>query len=52
MKTRKILALLLVLGMIRAFGRVDSLAARLQIPYLLWVSFAVYLNFGVWLLNR
>lgn len=43
---------LLVLGMIRAFRRVDPLAARLQIPYLLWVSFAAYLNFGVWLLNR
>jgi len=43
---------LLVLGMIRAFRRVDPLAARLQIPYLLWVSFAAYLNWGVWLLNR
>jgi len=38
--------------MIRAFGRTDKAAARLQIPYLLWVTFAAYLNFGVWLLNR
>ena len=33
------------------FRKVDSLAAGLQIPYLLWVAFAGYLNFGVWMLN-
>lgn len=43
---------LLILGMVTAFGEVDSLASRLQIPYLLWVSFAAYLNAGVWILNR
>ena len=43
---------LLILGMITAFYEVDSLAARLQIPYLLWVAFAGYLNAGVWILNR
>ena len=42
---------LLILLMLRAFGRVDKCAARLQIPYLLWVSFAAYLNYGVWQLN-
>lgn len=34
---------LLILGMIRAFWKVDPTAAALQIPYLLWVSFAAYL---------
>ena len=43
---------LLILAMTLAFRRVDSLAARLQVPYLLWVLFAGYLNAGVWLLNR
>ena len=43
---------LLILGMILAFRDVDALAARLQIPYLLWVLFAGYLNAGVWILNR
>ena len=43
---------LLILGMITAFYEVDSLAARLQVPYLLWVAFAGYLNAGVWILNR
>lgn len=42
----------LILWMIRAFSRVDPSAAGLQLPYLLWVSFAAYLNLGVWLLNR
>ena len=42
----------LILLMILSFRKVDRLAALLQIPYLLWVAFAVYLNFGVWLLNR
>ncbi len=42
---------LLILLMIISFRRVDPLAAWLQVPYLLWVTFAAYLNLGVWLLN-
>ena len=42
---------LLILGMALTFRKTDPLAARLQIPYLLWVAFAGYLNFGVWMLN-
>ena len=42
----------LILGMILAYSKVDRTAARLQVPYLLWVTFAGYLNLGVWLLNR
>ena len=41
----------LVLLMIIAFWRVDRLAAWLQIPYLIWLTFAAYLNFAVYLLN-
>ena len=41
----------LVLWMILTFRKVDSLAAKLQIPYLIWLTFAASLNFGVWLLN-
>ena len=41
----------LILWMIRSFRKVDRTAALLQIPYLLWVTFAAYLNFGVWVLN-
>ena len=42
----------LILWMILSFARVDKPAALLQIPYLLWVTFALYLNAGVWVLNR
>jgi len=38
--------------MILTFYKVDKLAAWLQIPYLIWLTFAAYLNLGVWLLNR
>lgn len=43
---------LLVAWMIFHFYKVDPLAAWLQLPYLIWLTFAAYLNFGVWLLNR
>lgn len=42
----------LVLWMILVFRKVDLPATLLQIPYLLWLTFAAYLNYGVWQLNR
>ena len=42
----------LVLWMILTFRKIDPLAAWLQVPYLLWLTFAAYLNYGVWTLNR
>ena len=41
-----------ILVMIIRFYRVEPLAALLQIPYLLWVTFAGYLNFMIYQLNR
>ena len=41
----------LVLLMTLSFRKTDPLAAKLQIPYLLWLTFAVYLNLGVCYLN-
>jgi len=40
-----------VLAMILNFRRVDRLAAWLQVPYLLWLTFAAVLNWAVWQLN-
>jgi tryptophan-rich sensory protein len=40
-----------ILMMIIFFKRVSKLAAFLQIPYLLWVSFASVLNAAIWFLN-
>ena len=42
----------LVLLMIVQFYKVDRLAAILQIPYLIWLTFAAYLSIGVWYLNK
>ncbi|MBR5903584.1 MAG: tryptophan-rich sensory protein, partial [Clostridia bacterium] len=33
------------------YAKVDKLAAKLQIPYIIWSSFALYLNTGTFLLN-
>ena len=41
----------LVFWMIITFRRVNPKAAWLQVPYLLWLTFAAYLSAGVWLLN-
>ena len=43
---------ILTVEMISAFRKEDSLAGNLQIPYLLWLSFAALLNEQVWQLNR
>lgn len=42
---------MLVLLMILAFYKVDPLAAWLQVPYLIWLTFAAYLSGTVWLIN-
>lgn len=40
-----------IIKMIFKFSRLDTAAAYLQIPYLLWVTFAGYLNFMIYLMN-
>lgn len=37
--------------MITSFMKIHKTAAYLQIPYLLWVTFATVLNFALWYLN-
>ena len=41
----------LVLWMIVEFYKTEPVAAYIQIPYLLWLTFAAYLNAAVWVLN-
>lgn len=41
-----------ILVMIIKFYRIKPIAGLIQIPYLLWVTFAGYLNFAIYLLNR
>ncbi len=41
-----------IIIMIFFFYRVNRVAAMIQIPYLLWVSFATVLNASIWVLNK
>jgi tryptophan-rich sensory protein len=42
----------LIIVMIIRFYKIDKTAALLQIPYLLWVTFAAYLTLAIYILNR
>lgn len=46
-----VLLLVLVIWMTVSFARINKTAGLLQIPYILWLIFAGYLNLGVYLLN-
>ena len=46
-----ILLWLAILATIMAFARISRLAAWLLFPYILWVTFAGYLNYSIWRLN-
>lgn len=43
---------LAILATILVFARISRAAAWLLFPYILWVSFAGYLNFEIWQLNN
>lgn len=43
---------ILVIVMIYRFYEKNKTAGLIQIPYLIWVLFATYLNIGIWFLNR
>lgn len=46
-----ILLIILVIIMIKEFYKVNKLSGLINIPYLIWLIFAAYLSFGVYLLN-
>ena len=46
-----LMLIVLVIFMITIFFKIDKLASYLQMPYLIWLIFAAYLNFGVFILN-
>lgn len=47
-----ILLAVAVISMIRKFYEKNKISGLLQIPYILWVIFAAYLNLGFYILNR
>ena len=46
-----ILLIILVIIMIKNFYKENKLSGLINIPYLLWLLFVLYLSFGVYLLN-
>ena len=42
---------IMILATILSFMKVSRTAAYLLIPYILWVSFAAFVNFSIWRLN-
>ena len=46
-----LLLLVLIIVMVYKFYKKDKIAGILQIPYLLWVLFASYLNISIYILN-
>ena len=46
-----ILLLILVIIMIKELLKNNKISGYLQIPYLMWLLFATYLNIGIFLLN-
>lgn len=42
---------LAILATIVLFYKISKRAAHLLLPYILWVSFAAYLNYAIWALN-
>lgn len=47
-----VLLIILVVDMIIKFYEKNKIAGLLQIPYLLWITFAAILNFSIYLLNN
>ena len=41
-----------IVRMVISFERLNKIAAYLQLPYIVWVIFAGYLNFAIYILNR
>ena len=41
-----------IIAMIKTFNQINPIAGKLQVPYLLWVTFAGYLNLAIYFLNK
>ena len=46
-----LLLLLFVITLYKEFYKINKIGALLQWPYIIWVIFALYLNFGIFILN-
>ena len=51
-QSKNLLLAVLVIIMIIKFYQKNKIARLIQIPYLLWVLFASYLNIAIYILNK
>lgn len=47
-----IILLIVVIIMLAKFYNINKIAMYINIPYVLWLLFAAYLNLGIYLLNK
>ena len=47
-----IILIIVVVVMISKFYKVDKRAAYLNIPYLIWLFYALFLNYFIWIINK
>lgn len=45
------LLMIFIILTVIAFYKVSKIAAALLVPYIIWVGFAIYLNYGIMVLN-
>jgi len=46
-----VILIIMIIVLIIKFKRVNNLSSYLMIPYLLWSSYALFLNFNLYILN-
>ncbi|MEF9992007.1 MAG: TspO/MBR family protein [Romboutsia sp.] len=47
-----VMLIVVAIIMIIKFSKVDKRAAYVNIPYLIWLSYAIFLNYFIWIINR
>ena len=48
-----LIILIIIVGvMIYKFSKIDKKAAYLNIPYLIWLFYALFLNYFIWVINK
>ena len=47
-----ILLIIIVLIMMYKFAKIDKKAMYINIPYLIWLVYALFLNYFIWIINR
>lgn len=44
--------IIVVIIMISKFAKINKTSAYINLPYLIWLFYAIYLNYFIWIINR